>query len=291
MSCQRVLSILSDYSDGEVQAPDADFVKKHLAECASCAREFSHLRHTTHMLGSVPEIEPPAFLLEQIEAVTVKRPTFRTRLRTGFGALREIPQYARWTAAGAVAAGVLMLVLMHQPSMWETPRAPMSALDLESSRIVAKQPGDEVSIAEVMPEGSSSETRSVLALRPAVQSGHERIPKAEMVAGETGVFFEATGKVESPGAPTEAGAAGEAAASETSTEPKETMVAFASAELGSDSRGTSDAAPEVKSGQADDGLADLRAKIAARNRQRNHLPHEERIEGRKYSVELASIQF
>ncbi len=139
MSCREVLPMLSAYSDGELAAEEGRMVKAHLAECTACAHELEATRRMTGMLSSVTEIEPPAFLLAQIEAATIARqpqPGFVERLRAAFAPVWQTPQYAR--VAGVAAALAVIAVLAARLGLQQPTPAPTVAKSAPA--VVAQQP-------------------------------------------------------------------------------------------------------------------------------------------------------
>lgn len=284
MSCQEVRLLLSDYLDGEVSAAEGEMVKAHLAGCESCARELAMLRSTAGMLASVGEVEPPESLLERIEAVTVNRPTLRARVRAAFEPMFRLPAYARWTAAAAVA---LLIAITSQPGLHQATQVKPGA---PSSGIVAKQPAQpKVASITVTEQG-------IEGVRPVVRA-HRR---HRAVASNQTVNHKAPARPASPAKPTkvepiettEPSTIGETAPA--SEAPAETNVASATT--------SEEPKAEIKlartvSVQADwqkkeaDALADLRAKLAAKNKQRRFEVREEPIQDTKYSVALGSVRF
>jgi len=287
MSCQEVRLLLSEYLDGEVSAAEGEMVKAHLAGCEFCARELALLRSTAEMLASVGEVEPPKSLLERIEAVTVNRPTLGVRVRAAFEPVFRLPAYVRWTAASAAAAVALLIAITSQPGLHQATQVKPGA---PSSGIVVKQPAQpKVASITVTEQGIDG-------VRPVVRA-HRR---HRMVASNPTVNHRAPAKPASPAKPakveptetTEPSGVGENAPA--SEAPSETNVASAAT--------PEQPKAEIKlartaSVQADwqkkeaDALADLRAKLAARNKQRKYQVREEPITDTKYSVALGSIRF
>lgn len=107
MKCTEIRKIISLYIDGELERETKAAVKKHLAECEACAVEASLLESTAKAVGSVSEIEPPAFLLESIRAATVERKSVMDRVRSAF---RPFPAYARMAAAAIAVAAVILVI-------------------------------------------------------------------------------------------------------------------------------------------------------------------------------------
>ncbi|MCX6374420.1 MAG: hypothetical protein NTU88_00015, partial [Armatimonadetes bacterium] len=268
---------------------EGEMVKEHLAGCESCARELAMLRSTAGMLASVGEVEPPASLLERIEAVTVNRPTLRARLRAALAPLFRLPAYARWTAAAAVA---LLIALASQPGLHQATQVKPGA---PSSGITAKQPSRP---AETQPKVASITVteQGIEGVRPVVRA-HRR---HRAVASNPALSGKATARPASSAKPakvepnetTEPSTIGETAPA--SESPAETNVASATT---SEQPKAEIKLARTSSVQADwqkkeaDALADLRAKLAARNKQRKYQVREEPIQDTKYSVALGSVRF
>jgi hypothetical protein len=295
MSCQEVRLLLSDYLDGEVSTAQGEMVKEHLAGCESCARELAMLRSTAGMLASVGEVEPPESLLERIEAVTVNRPTLRARVRAAFEPVFRLPAYARWTAASAAAAVVLLVAISSQPGLHQAAQVKRSG---PSSGMAAKQPSRPSEMQPSEPKvGSITVTeQGIDGVRPLLRT-HRR---HRMVASNPVNSPKITAKPASVAQPakveptetTEPSTISETAPA--SESPAETNVASATT--------SEQPKAEIKlvrtaSVQADwqkkeaDALADLRAKLAAKNKQRRFEVREEPIQDTKYSVALGSVRF
>ena len=280
MSCQRVLEMLSTYVDGEAQAEDAAFIREHLAGCASCTREIEQLQRTVEMLKAASEIEPPAFLLERIEAATVNRPTFWERIQAGF----SISPIGARLAAGTALAGVLVAALLFQLGEHGARKA---AVGPESGGTVVVQ--SSARPAELSPTQPGETSRSIES-RGSVQR--------RAVVARSPVRKVATAKHKFAKG---VGTSGQAA--EADIPGEEISVAEASDTSNADAAGQSKigveearlakalAYQEARLKQESDALAEVRAKLAARNKQRSHDAYVEKIEGRGCSVALASIRF
>lgn len=279
MSCQRVLSLLSAYMDNEVSSADGRMLEGHLAGCASCSRELALLQVTARMLATTPEVEPPGSLLEQIEAATIRRPSIWQRL-----GVPTVGTYGRWAASTAVAAAILLAILVSRPphqtanQPTDRPQPPIAVQPqfverpTEPSVIgVIKQPVNayprrahtrRVAIAGV-PVGNSvakaAPNRPVKKPQPQAkpEPAVETPPGAEQAAPETST--------------TVASAAPEPA--------KEVNLAQAAPERANQIR------------QQNDSLAQLRAQLAAKNKNKKVQVKNDPIEGHKVSVDLASIRF
>lgn len=294
MSCQKVLSLLSAYGDGEAQTSDAEMIERHLSECDSCASEWKALQAMTGMLRTTPEVEPPAFLLAQIEAATVNRTGILARIQRAFD---QIPTSARWATAPVAAAIVLMGVLLSNNVQVQTPVAVKSPTGHVEKAIPAAP--------EVTVEERSSSTATVVARRSA---GSERTP-----AGSAGRPSDAartsTGRTADRSAVVNSDASGipvveepkletpdedePAAPSETTDEPK--TVTVARAESGDDASLSAKPSGEKAAESAvvldDSGAIDqLRSRLSSKRSGKVNVG-EDRIEGRKHSVGLVSLRF
>jgi anti-sigma factor RsiW len=64
LSCKEVLARHSEYIDGEMEAPDTEKWRAHLAACTVCARYDRVLRKGVSLLAAKPELEPePEFMM------------------------------------------------------------------------------------------------------------------------------------------------------------------------------------------------------------------------------------
>ena len=304
MSCREILSMLSAYIDDEVQEADAEIIREHLARCASCAREFSLLQRTAGVLASVPEVEPPAYLLEEIEAATVKRPGFRKRLRAAFEPVIRAPAYARWAAVTA-AAGVLIAVFVFQPGVerhrmfgppqpsGETIATQPGAPEDSGAQVGATQPAPEIGGVTVV-ERPVRTPRLYREARPARDLAGVATSAADRPVDETMALAKADEDAGTLALGTETGPATEVASEPPPETPESVDVASASVTVESvaDDVKTEATSPSLETPQQeDDALAGLRAQIAARNKQKRHEVRVEPVAGRKYSVALASIRF
>lgn len=288
MGCQEVRSLLSEYLDGEIPASEGGMVKEHLAECEDCARELEMLRGTAKLLFSVGEIEPPDGLLACIEAATIRRRTVRRRLRAALDPLFRLPVYARWTAASAAVAALAIAVVMH-PGIREplavkpgAPRVEIAAKQPIPPATVKPAPRIEVAVTE---EGSSPRrphrAHPGREIASSTAPARKTVAKSPAKAGVTEHEQAAQPETESPATPPASESSSETVAKVSTTEeqPK----------------------PEIKLGKAvikpdwqqkeADALADLRTKLAARNKQRALDARQSPIEEKQYSVNLASVKF
>lgn len=294
MSCQRVLSMLSAYIDEEVQSRDAATIEQHLADCPSCAQEFATLRRMTGMLGTVTEIEPPRALLERIEVATIRRPSFLERLRA---VLAGVPRYARWALPAAAAAGILIGFALSEfspqriaPPEGVSQRPPVATAPFEPGEMAPTPPVAPVEIVE-QPVKARWHWRSP-APKP-VTVAKAGPPVAQPAVPDREPSSEAA---EAPSEAPPESSLGETSPAAEVAQPGETLVAQSPEVPAKEAAEKTEVAKspsplEAKLQQDAGAMERLRAQIAARNKQRKHETRVERIEGEKYSKELASIRF
>lgn len=293
MSCQRVLSMLSAYIDEEVQSRDAATIEQHLADCPSCAQEFATLRRMTGMLGTVTEIEPPRALLERIEVATIRRPSFVERLRT---VLAGVPRYARWALPAAAAAGILIGFALSEfspqriapPKGVQEPR--VATAPFEPGEMAPTPPVGPVEIVE-QPVKARWHWRSPAPKPMTVAKAGPPVAQPAVPARQP-----SSETADVPAAPAFASSPAETSPALDVTEPGETLVAQSPEAPAKEAAEKTEVAKspsplEAKLQQDAGAMERLRAQIAARNKQRKHETRVERIEGEKYSKELASIRF
>lgn len=288
MSCQKVLSLLSAFSDGEVQNSDAETIKTHLSECDSCAAEWKALQAMTGMLRTTPEVEPPAFLLAQIEAATVNRTGFLARIKRAFD---YVPTTARWASA-PVAAIVLLGILLSN-------NGPVPVNN--PTQQVEKAPGMPNAIVEEQTPAPSN----VVASRPKARSAGWRTHGGKAIAGAKDV----NDAKKSPSGEKELSNAdqpvpveepkleepvvnGTVIADNTSPEPERDLAPtpVSPSEQAKTDRATQEKPVKKTVALEEPGVMEqLRAKLAAKNKSK--LNNHEGIEGRKYSVGLISLRF
>lgn len=303
MSCQRVVSMLSAYIDGEVHGQDANLVKQHLEQCASCAQELKVLQRTTEVLRAVPEVEPPASLMEQIEAATVKRVGLLARLQRAFD---YMPGYTRWAAGTVAAAAVLMGILVSQtgdvraPGKAESPVAkvqeiaptapakPFPSVEMPSEApsemavVVTERPSRRVRVEPTRPG-----ERPMLAAVEDKAAGTEETIELAMtgdaaLVNEGGEIAKDVPATDDDFAEVAAASPGRNAAASVPEEPAPPTAA--KAEVTEVARDTT--VPEEPG-----AMGQLRAKLSVKDRQKFDDTHVERVEGKKYSIELVSFRF
>jgi len=288
MGCQEVRSLLSEYLDGEISAREGGMVKDHLAECEDCARELEILRGTAKLLLSVGEVEPPDGLLACIEAATIRRRTVRRRLRAALDPLFRLPVYARWTAASAAAAVLAIAVVLHPgirgPLVVKpgSPRVEIAAKQPSPPTSATVKPAPRIEVA-VTEEGSFARRPHRARLSRGIASSN--VPARKIAAKS----------------PAKAGIAEHEAAASPEPATETAPASEPSSEVAKASTTEEQPTREIKLGKAvtkpdwqqkeADALADLRGKLAARNKQRTLDVRQSPIEEKQYSVNLASVKF
>lgn len=282
MRCQRVRSLLSAYMDGEADPADSRMVEDHLAGCAECSREFALLRDTARMLATTPEVEPPAGLLEQIEVATIRHPSVWQRLGTALG---SVPAYGRWAAATTATAAILLAILVARPpqqAVKQPAYAPQAPVAVTQPEVTPTSRPPTIVIAEQTLRHYPSHTsiREKAVIKPPARKLMAKIASAKVAREGTPLKEEVkVAGEEPPAAESPAAGASTNAASPASEPVKEVKVAQAAT------------SPADHLQQQNDSLAKLRAELAARNKHKKLQVQTDPIEGRKVTVELASIRF
>ncbi len=65
---------LSAYLDEQLPADEAAEVRRHIAECTACQEELERLRTVKHLLGALPDREPPQELWAELRRDLVQSP-------------------------------------------------------------------------------------------------------------------------------------------------------------------------------------------------------------------------
>jgi anti-sigma factor RsiW len=96
LRCDDVRDRLEALVDGELGSAERDAVEAHCGFCAACGRERARAEALRGALRGLPELEPPAGLLERVRAAATGEPA---------------PQWRRWwRARPALAAAAVVLV-------------------------------------------------------------------------------------------------------------------------------------------------------------------------------------
>ncbi len=99
----RLRDQLSAYIDGELKAPAAERLERHLADCGRCRAELEQLRATIGALRELPEAELPRSFALSPERVAAPRPALPAAPPLAFG-MR--------IAATAVAAALAVVLVV-----------------------------------------------------------------------------------------------------------------------------------------------------------------------------------
>ena len=68
MSCNKVLSQLSAFVDGEMSGVEMQQFRSHISQCSDCRDEFDRIRGVQAVLRDLPQTpEPSPFLVEKIQ--------------------------------------------------------------------------------------------------------------------------------------------------------------------------------------------------------------------------------
>jgi anti-sigma factor RsiW len=115
-TCERIRLQLTDFAAGDLAAPEAAAVARHLDGCPACREEMEAERSLREILGSLPTVRSPGGIGDFVPARRVPRPDrARWRWGAGFAAaaglaailvggfLDRAPQN-RWTEAELAAA-------------------------------------------------------------------------------------------------------------------------------------------------------------------------------------------
>ena len=292
MSCQKVLSMLSAYIDGEVQSSDAEMIKAHLSECDSCAAEWKALQAMTGMLRTTPEAEPPAFLLAQIEAATVNRTGFLTRIQRAFD---YVPTMVRWASAPIAAAIVLLGILLSINGDMKTPVAVKSPTE-RIQRAIPGMPGlPNITVQEQIASGGK-----VVATRPgskAVWKVRTSKPGAKVANGRRAPSSREL-KSEDKAEPVEEPKLEQPVVDDTgvdentASEPEPVVMAEVQPEESASVVKVSNERPSKRTPVLDEpgAMDQLRARLASKSKGKLN-SQEDRLAGRKYSVGLISLRF
>lgn len=141
MSCHEIMSKLSAYVDGEVRDQDAGSIKTHITSCTSCSSELKQLQNTAKILCAVPDIEPPAFLLEKIRSATVNRKSESSGILARLSAALISSRYAQVAASVVAAAAITIVFVMSSP---DTDQQTVSRPVVAKSMTAKDQPVPEV---------------------------------------------------------------------------------------------------------------------------------------------------
>ncbi len=106
MTHVRLERQLSALVDNELTPDEANEVRRHLVECGACRDELERLRMLKHLLGALPEREPPAALW-----ASVRRELAQPVPSAWARALESVRSLVRRPAVAAAALAVVLAVL------------------------------------------------------------------------------------------------------------------------------------------------------------------------------------
>ena len=118
MECTKIRKDqLHAYVEGLVSDNDKVEIEKHLAACPKCKEAFEDLKQTVHLVGKLDEVEPPAWLRQQIMArIRAEQAPEAGRLRQLFHRLYSgrFPVGITATAAASLVIAVAALLVMKE---------------------------------------------------------------------------------------------------------------------------------------------------------------------------------
>src|SRR6185312_9405028 len=68
-TCTQFETVLSEYREGTLPAPDAADARRHLGTCAACTQLLESIAGAQAALARLPELDPPAALLSRLVAI------------------------------------------------------------------------------------------------------------------------------------------------------------------------------------------------------------------------------
>jgi hypothetical protein len=108
MLCEDALDLIEPLLDQELETSVAEGLRLHLEGCPSCAREAEAARQLLTELRSLPEFDPPARVLERLQAATERSTLFSL-------ANHRNRKMAWLAAAAALVLAVGALTIGHRP--------------------------------------------------------------------------------------------------------------------------------------------------------------------------------
>ena len=102
--CDRVLTLLNEYIDGELNADDAEFVRAHIEDCADCKKAYLELLEIEKLFDEASKEVPDGFLDSVMAKISdEKKKTVKTKKVT--------PHFAFKFGGVALAAAVMLTVI------------------------------------------------------------------------------------------------------------------------------------------------------------------------------------
>lgn len=113
MKCQRVLSLLSAYLDGEISEKIKGQVEEHLVSCKECTQRLSELKEAVRLVGELGKVTIPAEESSQIRAATKRSIERRGKPSPNlWQQLALKPAYSRYLIAAASILVLLIIILI-----------------------------------------------------------------------------------------------------------------------------------------------------------------------------------
>ena len=104
MRCDTVRDLLIEYLDGDLGHSEGEEIKRHLAECADCAREMESFRQVMGLLRDDGYVEPSSFYWTRFTARLMRRVHRESPMRRFVSAHGLVPRLAPVAVAVALFA-------------------------------------------------------------------------------------------------------------------------------------------------------------------------------------------
>jgi len=135
MLCSETHVWMSLQLDGLLDQEETERLHRHLAECATCRREWEAMCAVSQLLDAAPMAVPAPGLSLRVSRRVAKSAARRRRALSVFGVL--LGSAGLWVAAGLVTAAVL-LVLWRAPLriLWTSAGLPLAREGLSIARVL-----------------------------------------------------------------------------------------------------------------------------------------------------------
>lgn len=111
MNCKKADILISASIDGELGESEQKRLDKHISECSSCRKKLESMRVLSEQMRGLHRIEGDLAsrnrVIASLHGKIAKEPPPKTVV------VFRIPSYAKWIAASAVVAAVLIAVMLH----------------------------------------------------------------------------------------------------------------------------------------------------------------------------------
>jgi hypothetical protein len=152
MHCDNILPLVEKLADGECTEPERARVEAHLAECESCQEHFRFVQALPEAARKVPLPEPPGAYWDVLPRKVMAR-IEKEQSTKGRGWLSQILAVPRLRWLGAIAAGVIAVVLSYEVLTLEQERKPATVTE----------PAEEPVLEEKVPSEPSKTAPDVVA--------------------------------------------------------------------------------------------------------------------------------